>query len=49
VNEPLAIGDVALHLVDVDLADGFAPGRTVHVDVHDVLGDGLCTSEGGTS
>jgi len=35
----LAKGDVTLHLVDVDLADGLTPRRSVHVDVHDVLCD----------
>lgn len=38
-NARLAKGDVALHLVDVDLTDGLAAGRPVHVDVHDMLGD----------
>ena len=37
----LNVGDVPLHLVDIDLSDGFLSGRSVHVDVHDVLGDGL--------
>ena len=46
-NSRLHVGDVSLHLVDVDLSDGFLSGRLVHVDVHDVLGDGLVETKKG--
>ena len=45
-NERFAVGDVAFHLVYVNLTDGFAVligvfVRAVHVNVHDVLCDHL--------
>lgn len=40
-DERLAVRDVALHRLDVYLSDGRRVGRSVHVDVHDVLSDSL--------
>lgn len=37
----LAVGNVALHRLDVDLSDGCRVRGAVHVNVHDVLGDSL--------
>lgn len=46
----LAVCDVALHFVDIDLTDRLGIGRAVHMNVHDVLCDSLqhvslCTIE----
>lgn len=41
VDSRLAVSNVALHLVNVDLAHRLILARAVHVDVHDVVGDSL--------
>jgi hypothetical protein len=40
-NSRFAEGDVSLHLVNINFSDRFLLGLSVHVDVHDVLGDSL--------
>ena len=41
MDERFAVRDEALHLVDIDLSYRSVLRRSVHVQIHDVTGDGL--------
>ena len=42
-DSPLGVRDESLHLIDIDLADDLVVRLAIHVELHDVPGDGLRT------